>query len=151
MFSKLFFSFCSPWCFSSKHFIINDSKCPNITFETVFIIIEGFRWHINRTANIVGGVSFRVSIFHGKAKISNFNLMMGHKYIRRLEITVYDSVFCYLIVPIDHLPHHLHRLAFRNSFPLTDKLGQIALITKFCNDVSVIFGSINIEELQNIG
>lgn len=151
MFSQLFLSFSSPWSFSHKHFIVYDTKCPNIAFEAVFIIIKSFRWHIDWTSNIVGRILFRINAFHSKAKVSNFNLMMWNEDIGRLEISVNDIVFGDLIVAINDLCHQFHSFIFRNGFSLVYEFGKITLITKFGNNVSIILGCVNIEKLENVG
>jgi hypothetical protein len=60
LFSKLFLGFGSPWGFASEHFKEDDSQSPNITFETVLIVIECLRWHVDWASNVIGGVLFGV-------------------------------------------------------------------------------------------
>lgn len=151
MLSQLFLSFGSPWGFSHKHFKVDDTECPNIAFETVFIVIKSFRWHVNWTSNIVRRIFFRIDAFHSKTKVSNFNLMMWNEDIGRLEISVNDTVFRDLIVTINDLSHQLHGLIFRDCFSFVDKLCKIAFVTKFGNNVSIILCCVDIEKFKNVG
>lgn len=61
-----------------------------------------------------------------------------------------DSFFRDLIVAIDDLAHEIDGLTFRNIFFIINKLREITLVTKLCDNVCIIFGCVYIKKLDDV-
>lgn len=61
-----------------------------------------------------------------------------------------DSSTENMVVPVDNLGHQFKRLIFRKSFFGCDEFGQIALVAQLCDDVSIVFGGVNIVDIDDI-
>ena len=46
--TEILLAFGFPWCSAGDHFEEDHTKCPDITFEAVFVIGQGFWWHVQR-------------------------------------------------------------------------------------------------------
>ena len=93
----------SPRSFTGKHFIKDYSNGPDVAFETVHVLIEGFERHVDWRADVITALFFDVFLFDCKSKISNFGLSIDEKYIGRLEITMNNAIFVDPSVSIDYL------------------------------------------------
>ena len=61
-----------------------------------------------------------------------------------------DSSTENMIVPVDDLSHEIKGFIFRESFFVGNELGQVALITEFCDNVSIVFGGVNVINFNDI-
>ncbi len=61
-----------------------------------------------------------------------------------------DSPTENVVVSVDDLAHQLKGLIFRKCFFIRDEFGQIALVAQLCDDVGIVFGGVNIVNLDDI-
>ena len=91
---QLFLIFSLPRSLSHQHLEKDNSKSPNISFESVFISSQWLWSHIKRRANIVFVRFESIRCFYGKSKISNFKLLFWRdKNICRFKISVNHIFF----------------------------------------------------------
>lgn len=103
MFTKLFLSLGLPWSPARKKLVINYSDCPYVTFETVLIVIEGLRRHIDGGAHVVGAILLRIRGLHGEPEVSHLDLAIFEQDIGWFEVAVDDSIGADLGVARDDL------------------------------------------------
>ena len=145
---QLFLVFGFPWCFSHQHLKKDDSKCPNVSFESILISSQWLWCHIKGRSDIVL-IRFECFwCFYGETEISDFELLRwSDENICRLEISVNDIFSCEIEIAYQHLLHKLDCLVLWESF--FDSFIEI-WVTKLGDDVCVVLGGVDLVKWKDM-
>lgn len=150
MFCQIFLCFGSPRSLACQHLIVNDSKCPDITFKAVFVLVKSFRRHVYRAANIIWRIFLALSLLHGKPKICNFNLAVPEEDVGRFEVAMDDSSLVNVVVAIEYLIHQSDGFCLWDTLPIGYKFSQISSLAELGDDVSVVFCVIDVKNFYDV-
>ena len=127
----------------------NDSEGPYIAGNAVVVVFEGFGRHVDRTADVVIFMLPELIDGHCKAKISKFIHSLQMKHVRRFYISVDEASLMDFCVSFDELSHDFDGFVVGQGFSLSKDVVEIPF-AQFRNDVGVIFGGVDVVEVQHV-
>jgi hypothetical protein len=89
-------------------------------------------------------------VFHRKAKVRDFYFIIPDEDVGWFEVTMDDASSLHVVIAIDHLIHQRNGLTLRQAASTGDELGQIPTITELGDDVGIIFGVIDVVNLEYV-
>ena len=141
LFYQVFLAFSLPRGGSRQQFVEYYAYGEYVSEGRIDIVDEGFRGHVQRSANVVPRFYFGIGK-DSKSKISNFPALISLQYIGRFQIPMQDALSKQMLHPINNLIHDLNRWHFWYPPLLGYIRCQIAIGTQFRYYVAVGQGAV---------
>lgn len=139
----------SPRYRSFDELIEDDSDCPNITADTIDVVLECLWRHIDGTAYVVVLVLLKLTYWNSKSEISVLVKPIFMENVGRFDVSMHEASSVDIVVSFDELLEYLYWLKIGHCFALFDEIRKVSF-TKFSDEVGIIFCGIDVIEMENV-
>lgn len=132
-----------------KKLVDKNTKSPNISFGTINVINESFRWHINRWTDIYIFEIFFCEL--SESEISYFGDTVVKEDICNFDISVYDMILRQIFESFENIKNIRFGCTFTKKMFPPEFAFEIPSVTDLRNNITVSIAGENFVASEDVG